>query len=89
MRRAGGDSIDISFFEGSLNGRGCNDEDIDVDFEIDVPIVNNKFGQTIPLASLGSLRLEGTIANGVITGTILATTPGKSRKGVFSATPAQ
>jgi hypothetical protein len=87
----GGNAFDVNFFAGSLSGDPeCADEDIDVDWdESDIPIVNNRFQQSIRLGWLASYRLEGTFADGVLTGTVSASIFGRSCTGTFSATPAQ
>lgn len=82
----GGESFDINFF--SLDGP-CDKEDADLDFDENLPIINNKFELDTGSFFGTGLRVEGTFANGILTGTFFVNVLGATCTGEFTATPAQ
>jgi hypothetical protein len=85
---SGGESYDVNFFSGLVGD--CGDEDADVDFDGTVPIINNRFESSVSVGIFNtSLRVEGTFADGVLTGTLFVSFLGNECTGEFTATPAQ
>ncbi len=83
------DAFDIEFDRGMTGA--CNNGNFDWD-EGDIPITNNSFIKrfTVPYFGWGpriTLAVQGTFANGVLTGTFTKTVNGEPCTGDFTAAP--
>ncbi len=83
----GGEAFDVNISRGGLSGDGCEDEDVDVDWDENIPIINNRFSQRISFGYFADYLLEGTFSNGDLNGIISASIFGNRCTATFTARP--